>query len=704
MKLTLNNVGSLIDATTAANTINSNSTAIVTALENTLSRDGTVPNKMVANIDINSNRILNLPAPVNAFEPLRLQDLNDFVGGGTVTNIPAGGSMGDKLTKLSNTNYNIGWVSIAGDLIAGTNINITGTTPITVSTVTNPTFVSPSITTPTGIVKADVGLGNVDNTSDVTKWAATKTLSNTTLDTTNANIIRLAGNQLTGITGTGGTVVVSTSPTLVTPTIGVATATSINKMAITAPATSSTLSINDGKAFTVNNSLILNGSDGTSLTFQGTDTYVGRTTTDTLTNKTLTAPVMTSPVLGTPASGVATNLTGTASGLTAGNVTTNANLTGVITSLGNATSIASQTGTGTKFVVDTSPTLAGTPLTTTAAVDTNTTQIASTAFVLAQAGSATPVVDGTGTVGTSTRFARQDHIHPTDTSRAPTASPTFTGTVTHPTPFTLGATSVTTTGTQLNYLNAATGTTGTTSTNVVFSTSPTLVTPILGTPTSGTLTNCTGVSLTAGVTGVLPGVNGGTGLSTAVIGDTIYASATTPTWSRLAAVASGSILTSAGTGTAPAWSSSPTLAGNIHFNVVGGTGSGFWLDSVTTGADRFFFGSDASVADSFRIYSALSVGNILQITSNATPSLSTIITPGTLTVQNATAIPAGGTAGKGLSLSSTSNFGIYFGSGAPTLSAAQGSIYLRSDGSTTLSRMYINTNGSTTWTSVTTVA
>lgn len=54
------------------------------------------------------------------------------------------------------------------------------------------------------------------------------------------------------------------------------------------------------------------------------------------------------------------------------------------------------------------------------------------------------------------------------------------GTITFPTPFTLGATSVTTTGTQLNYLNAATGTTGTTTTNVVFSTSPTLTTPVLG--------------------------------------------------------------------------------------------------------------------------------------------------------------------------------------------------------------------------------
>ena len=68
----------------------------------------------------------------------------------------------------------------------------------------------------------------------------------------------------------------------------------------------------------------------------------------------------------------------------------------------------------------------------------------------------------------------------TSTAYAPIASPTFTGTVTIPTPFTLGATSVTSTGTQLNYLSAATGTTGTTSTNLVFSTSPTLVTPVLG--------------------------------------------------------------------------------------------------------------------------------------------------------------------------------------------------------------------------------
>lgn len=73
-----------------------------------------------------------------------------------------------------------------------------------------------------------------------------------------------------------------------------------------------------------------------------------------------------------------------------------------------------------------------------------------------------------------------------------------------------------------------------------------------------------------------------------------------------------------------------------------------------------------------------------------------------LVIGSGTAIPAGGTAGLGLRVSSTSNFGVFFGSGAPTLAAAQGSLYLRSDGTTTNDRAYINTNGTTGWTAITT--
>jgi hypothetical protein len=95
---------------------------------------------------------------------------------------------------------------------------------------------------------------------------------------------------------------------------------------------------------------------------------------------------------------------------------------------GSTTTIAIGSTTGTSTT-----TLQGITNGVTEAVDTNNTELATTAFVVGQAGSATPIVDGTAAVGTSLRYARQDHVHPTDTSRAPLASPAFTGTPSLPT-------------------------------------------------------------------------------------------------------------------------------------------------------------------------------------------------------------------------------------------------------------------------------
>ena len=81
----------------------------------------------------------------------------------------------------------------------------------------------------------------------------------------------------------------------------------------------------------------------------------------------------------------------------------------------------------------TTTTLRGTTNGVTAAADTNSVALATTAFVVGQAGSSTPLVDGTAAVGTSLRYAREDHVHGTDTTRAPLASPTFTGTPSLPT-------------------------------------------------------------------------------------------------------------------------------------------------------------------------------------------------------------------------------------------------------------------------------
>lgn len=66
-----------------------------------------------------------------------------------------------------------------------------------------------------------------------------------------------------------------------------------------------------------------------------------------------------------------------------------------------------------------SPAFTGIPTVPTAPVNTSTTQAASTAFVLGQAATAVPLMDGMASVGNSTRYARENHVHPTDTSRAP---------------------------------------------------------------------------------------------------------------------------------------------------------------------------------------------------------------------------------------------------------------------------------------------
>jgi len=93
----------------------------------------------------------------------------------------------------------------------------------------------------------------------------------------------------------------------------------------------------------------------------------------------------------------------------------------------------------------------------------------------------------------------------------------------------------------------------------VFATSPTLVTPLLGTPTSGTLTNCTFPTLNqntsgtaAGLSATLVATSGGTGQSSYAIGDILYASTTTAL-SKLADVATGNAVISGGVGTAPSW-------------------------------------------------------------------------------------------------------------------------------------------------------
>jgi hypothetical protein len=91
-----------------------------------------------------------------------------------------------------------------------------------------------------------------------------------------------------------------------------------------------------------------------------------------------------------------------------------------------------------------SPAFTGDPTAPTPAVGDNDSSIATTAFVTAAVAAgggggappatAAPIMDGVAAVGVTTKYAREDHVHPSDTSRAPLASPIFTGNPTAPTP------------------------------------------------------------------------------------------------------------------------------------------------------------------------------------------------------------------------------------------------------------------------------
>ncbi len=245
-KVTLSTVSELQAFPTAAANINSNSAALTTAIEKTLSRDGTSPNQMEATLDMNSQQIINLPAPSTGTSPLRLTDASLLNGGGTIATVPAGGTTGQAIIKASNTDF-------------------------------------------------DLTYGNIVSSVDVTMPAGiTVTGSPVTSSGT------IAGNWTSGTTGSGANVF-ATSPALVTPNLG--TPSAINLVNATGMTVGGIAGLGTGMATflgtptSANLAATLTDETGTGANVFGT-------------SPTITSPVLVTPALGTPASGTLTNCTG----------------------------------------------------------------------------------------------------------------------------------------------------------------------------------------------------------------------------------------------------------------------------------------------------------------------------------------------------------------------------------------------------------
>lgn len=139
--------------------------------------------------------------------------------------------------------------------------------------ITNSGSVGIGTETPTAVLHLKAGSATA-NTSPL------KFTSGATMSIAEAGSVEFLTDAYYGTITTGAarkTFAFLESPTLTTPVLGVATATSVNKVTITAPATAATLTIANNKTVTVNNTLTLAGTDSTTMTFPATSATIART-------------------------------------------------------------------------------------------------------------------------------------------------------------------------------------------------------------------------------------------------------------------------------------------------------------------------------------------------------------------------------------------------------------------------------------------
>lgn len=134
-------------------------------------------------------------------------------------------------------------------------------------------------------------------------------------------------------------------------------------------------------------------------------------------------------------------------------------------------------------------------------------------------------------------------------------------------------------------------------------------------------------------------------------------------------------------------SASPTLSGTV--------GGALTFSGGLTLSSALTYGG-VTLSNAVTGTGAMVLANTPTLTTpvlGAATGTSVVLTGGA-NILSGTGITAGGST-TGFEATSTANFGVFFGSGAPTISTAQGSLYLRSDGTP-----YYNTNGSTGWQSL----
>lgn len=156
--ISLTNIATFQNDSTAVAATTANNAAITTAFQDVLSRSGTSPNTMSAPIDMNSNRILNLPTPTNPTDPVRIEDL------GTLTGLTSALVIG---TTPNGVIYDINSTTLSSTA-AGTTGQV-----LTAQTSAAPIWTTPS----TGTIGSSGGFVNILRNATFDMWQRGNTIS-----------------------------------------------------------------------------------------------------------------------------------------------------------------------------------------------------------------------------------------------------------------------------------------------------------------------------------------------------------------------------------------------------------------------------------------------------------------------------------------------------------------------------------------------
>lgn len=251
----INNVLMLSSTTLGASVVNSSLTTVGTI--GTGVWQGTVVNPTYGGTGVNNgNRTITLGGN---FSTAGNFNLSLVLTGGTSVTLPTTGTLATLAGAETLTNKSINLA----------NNTLTGTVAEFNSALSNGDFATLAGTET--LTNKTVNLTN--NTLSGTRAQFDAACSDDNFGYTGSKLSQFAAtssSELAGVitdeTGTGA-LVFANSPTLVTPVLGVASATSINKVAITAPATAATLTIANNKTLTVSNTLTFTGTDSASVAF-----------------------------------------------------------------------------------------------------------------------------------------------------------------------------------------------------------------------------------------------------------------------------------------------------------------------------------------------------------------------------------------------------------------------------------------------------